>query len=90
VDREDEAMGLKKAELYRGFSIFLEQVRAGIWGVSVIEVPSSEGGSVARSPHRGRIPGEHPSKEAALSTARAHIDRINKNRQNRAANQPTG
>ena len=83
-------MGLKKAELYRGFSIFLEQVREGVWSVSVIEVPSSEGGSIARSPHRGRIPGEHSSRETALSAARAHIDRINKNRQHRAASRPTG
>jgi len=82
-------MSLKKTELYRGFSIFSEQVRPGIWGFSVVEVPSSEGANATRSPKHGRVPGEHPSKEAALLAARAHIDRINKNRQNRAS-QPAG
>jgi hypothetical protein len=28
-------MGLKKAELYRGFNIFTEEVRAGSWRVAV-------------------------------------------------------
>jgi hypothetical protein len=82
-------MSLKKTELYRGFSIFTEQVRPGIWGFSVIEVPSSEGANIVRSPNHGRVPGAHPSKEAALLAARTHIDRINKNRQNRAS-QPAG
>jgi hypothetical protein len=77
---------MKKVDLYRGFHIFVEQVRAGVWGVSTIEVPSLENANRARSPNRGRLPGEHPSKEAALSAARTHIDRINKNRSNRAAN----
>lgn len=78
-------MGLKKTELYRGFHIFTEQVRPGVWGFSVVEVPASEDPNPLRIPNHGRVPGEHPSKEAALSAARAHIDRINKNRQNRAS-----
>ena len=82
-------MSLKKIELYRGFRVFSEQVRPGICGFSVIEVPSSEGANIVRSPNQGRVPGEHPSKEAALLAARAHIDRINKNRQNRAS-KPAG
>jgi hypothetical protein len=77
-------MSLKKAELYRGFNIYTEEVRAGIWGISVVEVPSGESGSV-RGPNQGRVPGEFRSKEAALEAARAHIDRMQKNRQNRAS-----
>jgi hypothetical protein len=77
-------MGLKKTELYRGFNVFTEQVRTGIWAVSVIEIPSSEGTAVVRAPSHGRVPGEHPSKEAAVTAARAQVDRIHKNRLNRA------
>lgn len=77
-------MNLKKIELYRGFNIFTEAVRAGIWGFSVIEVPASEEAGSVRTPHQGRVPGEYQSKESALEAARAHIDRIHKNRLNRA------
>ena len=77
-------MSLKKIELYRGFNIFVEAVRAGIWGFSVIEVPSSEDGGIVRTPHQGRVPGAYQSKEAAVAAARVHIDRIHKNRLNRA------
>ena len=77
-------MGLKKIELYRGFNIYTEEIRGGTWGISVVEVPSGEA-DIIRSPSQGRVPGEHPSKEAALEAARAHIDRIQKNRKNRAS-----
>jgi hypothetical protein len=77
-------MGLKKTELYRGFNIFTEQVRPGIWVVSAVEIPPSDGGTVVRAPGQARLPGEHVSKETAVSAARMHVDRIHKNRQNRA------
>ena len=77
-------MGLKKVELYRGFNIYAEELRDGIWGISALEVPPG-GGSITRSPSQGRIPGEYRSKESALEAARAHIDRIQKNRKNRAS-----
>ena len=77
-------MSLKRIELYRGFNIFAEAVRGDAWGFSVIEVPSSEVVSPIRTPHQGRVPGEYPSKESAVAAARAHIDRIHKNRLNRA------
>ena len=77
-------MSLKKSELYRGFNIYTEELRAGIWGISVVEVPSGEADNI-RAPSQGRVPGEHPSKVAALEAARAHIDRIQKNRKNRAS-----
>lgn len=77
-------MGLKKNELYRGFLIYTEELRDGIWGISVVEVPSGEA-DIIRTPSQGRVPGEHQSKEAALAAARAHIDRIQKNRRNRAS-----
>lgn len=77
-------MSLKKTDLYRGFNIFTEEVAPGMWGFSVVEIPTSEGGHAVRSPLQGRVPGTHPSKGAALLAARAHIDRINKNRRNRA------
>ena len=77
-------MSLKKSELYRGFNIYTEELRTGIWGISVVEVPSGEA-DIIRAPSQGRVPGEHPSKEAALEAARAHIDRIQKNRKNRAS-----
>jgi hypothetical protein len=81
-------MRLKKIELYRGFNIYTEELRGGIWGISVVEVPSGEA-DVIRTPSQGRLPGEYQSKEAALEAARAHIDRIQKNRRNRAS-QGTG
>jgi hypothetical protein len=81
-------MRLKKIELYRGFNIYTEELRGGIWGTSVVEVPSGEA-DVIRTPSQGRLPGEYQSKEAALKAARAHIDRIQKNRKNRAS-QGTG
>lgn len=78
-------MGLKKTELYRGFNVFTEQVRVGTWAFSLVEIPSSEGTAGIRAPNQGRVPGEHPSKEAAVLAARMHIDRIHKNRRNRAS-----
>ena len=80
----EKVMSLKKIELYRGFNIFTEAVRDGIWGFSVIEVPASGEGGGGRTPHQGRVPGEYQSKESALEAARAHIDRIHRNRLNRA------
>ncbi len=81
-------MGFKKVELYRGFNIFTEEIRAGVWGVSVVEVPSSEDTTAARSPSHGRMPGAHPDKQTAVLAARLHVDRIHKNRQNRANQRP--
>jgi hypothetical protein len=83
-------MSLKKVELYRGFNIFVEESRPGAWGVAAVEVPAAEGGQHPRPPQQGRLPGTHPSKEAALTAARAHIDRIHQNRKNRAANPGIG
>ncbi len=77
-------MTLKKTELYRGFNIFTEQVHPGVWGFSLVEVPSEEAGGHARTPQQGRVPGEHPSRDAALAAARAHVDRIQQNRRNRS------
>jgi hypothetical protein len=77
-------MSLKKVELYRGFNIHAEEVRAGTWGISAVEIPSSEAMDPIRPPSQGRVPGEFQSKEAAVAAARAHIDRINTNRKNRA------
>ena len=77
-------MSPKKIDLYRGFNIFVDEVRAGIWGFSVVAVPSSEDTSTIRPPLKKRVPGEHPSKESAREAARAHIDRIHTNRKNRA------
>jgi hypothetical protein len=82
--RKEQEMRLKKIGLYRGFNVFTEEIRGGIWGFSVIEVPASEEAGIARTPHRGRVPGEYDSMKAALEAARAHIDRIHKNRLNRA------
>jgi len=81
-------MGLKKTELYRGFNVFLEEVRPRVWACAVVEIPSSESTVSARPASQGRVPGEHPSKEAAVLAARAHIDRIHRNRQNRASQAP--
>jgi len=81
-------MSLKRIELYRGFNIYTEEVRTGIWGAAIIEVPSGEG-ETTRPPSQGRLAGEFPSKDSALQAARAHIDRIQKNRKNRAS-QATG
>ena len=75
-------MGLKKVEVYRGFSIYTEELQAGVWGISAVEVPSG-GPETTRSPSQGRVPGTHQSKDAAREAARAHIDRILKNRKNR-------
>jgi len=77
-------MGLKKAELYRGFNIFTEEVRAGAWRVALVEVPVSDGRERRRTPEQGRLPGKHPSKASALTAARAHIDRIHQNRRSRS------
>lgn len=77
-------MGLKKLDLYRGFNIYAEEVRVGVWGISVIEIPSMEAKDPIRPPSQGRVSGEYQSKEAALTAARALIDRINTNRKNRA------
>jgi len=76
-------MALKKTELYRGFTIFTEALRPGVWIFSAIEVPSGLG-ERTRPPQQGRVPGEFPSKEAAVGAARQHIDRIQQNRRNRA------
>jgi len=78
-------MTLKKTELYRGFNIFTEEVRAGVSRVALVEVPSAEGTEHSRTPQQGRVPGEHPAKESALTAARAHIDRIQQNRRNRSS-----
>jgi len=77
-------MSLKKVELYRGFNIYMEQLQTGKWGTSVVEVPSDEVSSL-RTPTQGRLPGGFQSKDAALEAARAHIDRIQKNRRNRTS-----
>jgi hypothetical protein len=77
-------MGLKKTELYRGFNIFTEEVRAGAWRVALVEVPAADGGERSRDPQKGRLPGEHPSKASALTAAKAHIDRIHQNRRRRS------
>jgi hypothetical protein len=78
-------MTLRKTELYRGFNIFTEEVRAGLWRVALVEVPSAEGAERSRTPQQGRAPGEHPSRDSALTAARAHIDRIHQNRRNRSS-----
>ena len=78
-------MSLKKVELYRGFNIYVDEVRAGVWGISVVEIPSSEARSPVRPPSQGRVPGEYQSKEIAIAAARVQIDRINANRKNRAS-----
>ena len=78
-------MTLKKTELYRGFNIFTEEVRAGAWRVALVEVPASDGGERKRTPEQGRLPGEHPSQASALTAARAHIDRIHQNRRSRSS-----
>jgi hypothetical protein len=78
-------MGLKKAELYRGFNIFTEEVRAGAWRVAVVEVPPGNGGGRRRTPEQGRLPGDHPSRASALTAARVHIDRIHQNRRSRSS-----
>ena len=77
-------MSLKKTELYRGFNLFTEEVRTGVWRVALVEVPSTEVEVRSRTPEQGRVPGEHPSKESALMAGRAHIDRIHQNRRNRS------
>ncbi len=77
-------MTLKKTELYRGFNIFMEEIRAGGWRVALVEVPASEGAEHSRTPQQGRVSGEHPSKASALTAAKAHIDRIHQNRRNRS------
>ena len=78
-------MTLKKTELYRGFNIFTEEVRAGGWRVALVEVPASNGKERSRTPQQGRLPGEHPSKASALTAARTHIDRIQQNRRSRSS-----
>ena len=39
-NQKGQAMSLKKNELYRGFNIYTEEIRGGIWGISVVEIPS--------------------------------------------------
>ncbi len=78
-------MAFKKTELYRGFNLFTEKVRDGAWALAVIEVPSSESSAPTRTPGQGRVAGTHPSKDAAVVAGRAHIDRIHRNRLNRAS-----
>jgi len=78
-------MTLKKTELYRGFNIFTEEVRAGAWRVALVEVPVSDGGERRRTPEQGRLPGEHPSKASAPTAVKAHIDRIHQNRRSRSS-----
>ena len=53
------------------------------WRVALVEVPVSDGGERRRTPEQGRLPGEHPTKTAALTAAKAHIDRIHQNRRSR-------
>lgn len=76
-------MSLKRAELYRGFNIFTEEVRPAAWVFALVEVPASDSGMHARPAQQGRVPGSHATKDAALVAARAHIDRIHQNRKNR-------
>jgi hypothetical protein len=80
-------MGFKKVDLYRGFNIYVEEVRPGTWGFAAVEIPSSEATGSIRPPSQGRVPGGFQSKDSAIAAARVHIDRINKNRKNRAAQQ---
>ena len=87
-----QAMGLKKTELYRGFNIFTEEVRAGAWRVALVEVPGSDGGErrgpnprSGTPPEHGRLPGQHPYKASALAAAKAHIDRIHQNRRSHSS-----
>ncbi len=77
-------MSLRKTDLYRGFNVYIGEIRAGVWGFAVVEVPSSEETSTIRPPLTGRVPGEYPTKESAREAARTHIDRIHTNRKNRA------
>ncbi len=79
-------MSPKKIDLYRGFNVYVDEIRAGVWGLSVMEVSSSEEISMVRGPLKRRIPGEHPSRESAREAARAYIDRVHTNRKNRAEN----
>jgi hypothetical protein len=81
-------MSLKKVERYRGSNIYGEELRSGVWGISVVEVPPGDTDAI-RAPSQGRVPGEYESKEAALEAARAHIDRMQKNRRNRASQRET-
>ena len=80
-------MSLKKVDLYRGFNIYVDEVRQGSWVFAVLEVRSSETTGSIRPPSQGRVPGEFQSKELALAGARSHVDRINKNRKNRTDQQ---
>jgi hypothetical protein len=75
----------KKSDLYRGFNIFTEEVRPGVWSFSLAEVSSTEMAEHPRPSARRRVPGEHPSKEAAQAAAQAHVDRIQQNRRNRSS-----
>jgi hypothetical protein len=74
----------KKSELYRGFNVFTEELRPGVWSFVLTEVPATDAAELPRPPARRRVPGEHPSKDAALAAARTHIDRIQQNRKNRS------
>ncbi len=77
-------MSPKKIDLYRGFNVYADEIRAGVWSSSVMEVTPSGETSAARASAKRRIPGEHPSKESVREAARAYIDRIHTNRKNRA------
>jgi hypothetical protein len=74
----------KKSDLYRGFNVFTEEIRPGIWSFSLAEVSAAELAEHPRPSARRRVPGEHPSKEAALAAARGYVDRIQQNRKNRS------
>lgn len=77
-------MAPKKAERFRGFNLLVEEVRPGVWRFAVGEIAASGGLEQARPPAPVRVPGEHPTKEAALAAARAHVDRVHANRKQRA------
>jgi hypothetical protein len=77
-------MTQKKSNLYRGFNVFTEELRPGVWSFSLAEVSSADLAEHPRPSTRRRVPGEHPSKEAALAAAREHVDRIQQNRRNRS------
>ncbi len=75
----------KKSDLYRGFNIFTEEMRPGVWSFSLAEVSSVDLAEHPRPSARRRVPGEHLSKEAALAAARGYVDRIQQNRRNRSS-----
>ena len=54
LPRAGKDMSLKKSELYRGFNIFTEEARPGVWRVALVEIPSEDGGA---QPHPAGRPG---------------------------------